>query len=151
MTLLEKIQTNTQASIKEFENSCDELANAKYIIAEAKISKVLQSIVANTKLYTLMGQVCNGFDPIYVLNMHAAKTEDGNNTVLPPSDEPLCVGFVFRLLYLLDTEKPKPGNERILMDFLSRYYNQHDLNLSMLEFGLLIKAFKQNALHLIAG
>ncbi|MDR1138879.1 MAG: hypothetical protein LBK70_03270 [Clostridiales bacterium] len=149
MTLLTKIQTASIESMQDFENACEELAVAKYILADAKISKLLQCIVANSDLYTLVGKVCNGFDPIAVLNSHCGKNSLGCNTVLPPQDLALCVGFVFRILFLLDTERTKQGGERILIDFLSKYYNAQDLNESMIEFGVLVRAFKQGVLQLL--
>ncbi|MCL1945299.1 MAG: hypothetical protein FWF56_05820 [Firmicutes bacterium] len=151
MYKLDIIQNNSSSSIKDFGVACDELSTAKYILAEAKISKVLKTIVVNSKLYTLMGQVCNGFDLIAILDNHRAKNEDGFDTILPPQEAPTCVGMVFRLLYKLDTEKSNEGSKEILKDFLSKYYNSQDLNASMLEFGLLISVFKQKALQLLAG
>ncbi|MDR3022145.1 MAG: hypothetical protein LBU60_05705 [Clostridiales bacterium] len=149
--LLNKIQNNTSASVRDFEAACDDLISAKYILADTKISKVLQTIVVSSKLYSLIGKVCNGFDPMALLNQQRAKTSDGHDTVLPPQDKALCVGFVFRLLFILDSQRDKTGGDQILKDFLMQYYNPNDLNASIAEFGNLLKSFKENAVQLLSA
>ena len=49
-------------NIQNFINSCDDMIKGKFIMADNKISKILESIANNEKLYKLVNDCVNGYN-----------------------------------------------------------------------------------------
>jgi len=89
--------------LDEFRSVCTELAQAKYILAEKKMSVVLQTIAKNKKLYAFFADCMEGFDFSYEL-AKARKTDGAGNPILIlPTERKERIAFVFCLLLSFDT------------------------------------------------
>ena len=49
-------------SIQNFINSCDDMIKGKFIMADNKISKILEAIANNEKLYDLVNNCVSGYN-----------------------------------------------------------------------------------------
>lgn len=112
---LDYMRSDTQY-IEKFEKACDDLISSRYILAESKISVLLQTIAGNVELYKMFRSTLDGFD--FDAAMAKSKIPSGYNTykIVLPSDTKQIAAYVFRLLYAFDT------GAMSLKDFLHEYF-----------------------------
>jgi len=104
--------------IVEFESACRELVSAKYILADKKISKLLQTIAKNSRLYTLVGECMIDFD--FKSEFIKSKGNFVPTKLTLPFERKKIVAFVFCLLLSFDT------NQTDLKKFLHTFYFRHN-------------------------
>ena len=112
-TLLD-IQIAGDECLVEFESACQELIHTKYILAEKKISLLLQTIAKHKNLYALISNCVQDFDFKHELEI-AKAAASGRGLVLPQERKKL-VAFVFCLLLSFDT------NQTDFKKFLHTFY-----------------------------
>lgn len=83
--------------------ACDELINAKVILAETKVSVLLQKIAESKKAYELFDEVLKGFDFNYEFTLAKRRNAVGAYTLVLPSDVRRLAALVFCLLLEFDT------------------------------------------------
>ena len=96
--------------------ACDELINAKVILAETKVSVMLQKIAESKKAYSLLDDVLKGFDFNYEFTLAKRRNAVGAYTLVLPSDDRRLAALVFCLLLEFDTTSCD------LQSFLDVYY-----------------------------
>ncbi len=96
--------------------ACDELINAKVILAETKVSVLLQKIAESKKAYSLLDDVLKGFDFNYEFTLAKRRNAVGAYTLVLPSDDRRLAALVFCLLLEFDTTSCD------LQSFLDVYY-----------------------------
>lgn len=104
--------------LKDFNVSCDDFLNGKYILAESKISSILDTLDKNNKLKAIVAECVNNY------NFSSAFGEAvGENGILSmPKDPKSIIAFAFSLLYNIDVKNIN------FYDFLTAYYNFDELN-----------------------
>jgi hypothetical protein len=133
--------------IEKFENACSDMAHSRYILAESKISALLQTVAGDISLYELFKSVMTDFDFSFELNK--SKIPDGYNThkiVLPHSKRKVAA-YVFSLLYAFDTHAMS------LKDFLHEFfYTAAGANAEYEQFvRQIIVPFKNSVVDIING
>ena len=113
--LVSEIVGNTDVCIAEFERACKALIETKYILADKKISALLQVIAKHQNLYSLIDGCMQGFD--FKSAFHTAQIEIGNTVGLGmPRKRRDLIAFVFCLLLSFDT------GQTDLRKFLHTFY-----------------------------
>lgn len=79
--------------LNQFNITCDQLLNGKYILIDTKISSLLKIIEENEKLKNIVSSSLNEFDFSYAFN-----GEINANSILPYSEKEI-VSFVYTFLY----------------------------------------------------
>ncbi|MBQ8762094.1 MAG: hypothetical protein IJZ26_02090 [Clostridia bacterium] len=103
--------------IRAFYNACTDMCNAKFILADAKISQILKTIVASPELIATVGEALVNFN----FDNEFAKAQVKNNITylqfnLPKEPEKI-VGLVFGLLSEFDAHRLD------LHTFIRDYFN----------------------------
>ena len=110
------LMTDDLGKVKEFEAACEDMLNSRYILADSKIIKILQTVALSTVLQSIIGGALKGFD------YAATARKWGDNDAKPPETEKDHVALVFCILADLD-------NHRIyLNDFLRSFFWNGDIN-----------------------
>lgn len=104
-----------------FNTACDEFVNGKYILAEVKISSLLNIIAEDDKLRNIVASTLENYD--FKENLIKATKSEGNGYSLTlPTDEKEIIAFVYGLFYRFN-------NKTIdFYDFISQYYKSDDEN-----------------------
>ena len=104
-----------------FNTACDEFVNGKYILAEVKISSLLNIIAEDDKLRNIVASTLENYD--FKENLIKATKSEGNGYSLTlPTDEKEIIAFVYSLFYRFN-------NKTIdFYDFISQYYKSDDEN-----------------------
>jgi len=123
-------QDNLQNALAEFKKACLQLLSTKYILADKKISIILQLIAKHPELYNLVAKCMEGFD--FKTAFAVAKPQDARTKGLKLPMEPNhVVAFVFCLLLSFDTKQTDFKN------FLSAFY--YDIEGPTKEFEVFVK------------
>ena len=99
------MEPQDEEKILNFYNACTDLQNAKLILADAKIGKVLKSITASPDLFAAVGQCLINFN--FEAEFRKAQVQKETQSlyfVLPNSKEKL-VALVFKILSSCDTHQ----------------------------------------------
>ncbi len=104
--------------LKDFNTACDDFLNGKYILAETKISSILDTLSKNNKLKDIVAECVNGYN--FSTAFDEAVGENGIITM--PVDAKSIIAFTFSLLYNIDSKNID------FYDFLTAYYNFDELN-----------------------
>jgi len=107
------IQISGDDCLVEFEAAARDLINTKYILADKRVSFLLQTIAKNKNLYALVKNCLQGFD--FKAAFAEAKI-DGNRGLNLPTERKNLVAFVFCLLLSFDT------NQTDFKKFLHTFY-----------------------------
>ncbi len=122
------IMDRTEKSLIKFDQACEEAAVSKFIVAEKRISSVLQCIAGSSILYEFISECLNGFD-FKKETASLMRTIDGRLKlaidVLPRRKR---IAYVFSLFYSFDSRQ----NE--LLKFIQKYYSSNNVNLEYSEF-----------------
>ena len=100
-----KVSNEELTKINEFIAGCNDMINGKFILAEVKITKILNMIAGSEELYRYITECMNGFD--FVKEYHRAEMKNGlNNGVFSAPQQPeKLVAFVFCLLVECDSKR----------------------------------------------
>ncbi len=113
---VQKYMTDSEDDFASFLAAIDELIGSQYILAESKISVLLQRIAASRRTYSLFERALSGFDFNYEFSLAKRRTAAGGETIALPPSRKRTVALVFCLLLDFDT-----GRFR-LRDFLHIYF-----------------------------
>lgn len=91
----------TKETYEEFINACRELKNSKIILADAKVSAILRSIVSNPTLVEVVGETLVGYNFVNELE-NLTRNQSG---ALLPSEPRKIIAFVFSLLSEIDARR----------------------------------------------
>ncbi len=91
----------TKETFEEFVNACKELKESKIILADAKVSAILRSIVSNPILVEVVGETLVGYNFLNELE----NLTRSNSRELLPSEPRKIIAFVFSLLSEIDARR----------------------------------------------
>lgn len=91
--------TTARQSLENFKAKLDDLVNAKYILAERKISELLKTVADSKMLYELFEYVSDGFD--YKTFKSVCFPENGGGVKLPVKDSD-AIALCFLLFVEID-------------------------------------------------
>lgn len=100
-----KVSNEELAKIAKFLSGCDDMINGKFILADLKITKLLNMIADSEELYRLVSECLSGYD--FVRELHRAEVKNGLNGgifAVPENDSKL-VAFVFCLFVECDSKR----------------------------------------------
>lgn len=100
-----KVSNEELSKIAQFVASCDDMINGKFILADVKITKVLNMIAGSEELYRYISECMVGFD--FTKEYHRAEVKNGLNGgfFAVPNDPNKLVAFVFCLLVECDAKR----------------------------------------------
>jgi len=101
------MQLKSISELDKFLNRCDELINSKFILAETKISELLNSIADSEMLYHLFEKLTKDFDYNAYKNVSLSISKDNENrgVILLPESTGDRLSFIFCLLIELDNKQ----------------------------------------------
>src|SRR5574344_432748 len=104
-TFMIKISNEELSKISQFVDSCDDMINGKFILADVKITKILNMIAGSEELYRYISECMTGFD--FSREFHRAELKNNLNggEFITPSDPQKLVAFVFCLLVECDAKR----------------------------------------------
>jgi len=91
--------------VEEFYNSCSDLINAKIILADVKISKILKSIMASSDLISVIGETLVNFNFDNEFSKAQVKNEMTTLYFQLPAEKEKIVALVFGILSECDTHQ----------------------------------------------
>ena len=106
---------------KAFWDACEDLKSSKIIIADAKVSKVLRSIVSCPALVEIVGEALVGYNFSNELSKAVSTNAEGKMKLILPSEPYRVIAFVFSLLSEFD------GRRLDLQEFISQYFPENSL------------------------
>jgi hypothetical protein len=128
----------SDSCILSFDKACDGLLSARFILADKKISELLQIIAGSKRLYALIEGCTKDFD-FFREFRHARKFYEGKGTIELPEGRKKQIAFMFSLLYSFDTKKID------IKEFIHTFYTSHNDNDEFSLFCLaLITGFRKN-------
>lgn len=100
-----QVSNEELSKISQFIASCDSMANGKFILADVKITKILNMIAGSEELYRYISECMTGFD--FVREYHRAEVKNGLNggVFAVPQEPKKLVAFVFCLLVECDAKR----------------------------------------------
>ena len=113
---------------KAFWDACEDLKSSKIIIADAKVSKVLRSIVSCPALVEIVGEALVGYNFSNELSKAVSTNAEGKMKLILPSEPYRVIAFVFSLLSEFD------GRRLDLQEFISQYFPENSLIESFKDF-----------------
>ena len=121
------IMSDSDERLNDFRLACDEAAAAKFILAEKKISELLQIIAGSKKLFNIMADATQNFDFAAELK----KAVNGREFVLPTGRKKQ-IAIVFSLLYAFDSKKLD------LQEFIHNHFESENVNDEFARFASVI-------------
>ncbi len=128
-----------------FNEACDELQNSKIILADAKVSKLLRSIVSSPTLVEIVGDALVGYNFDNEFSKCVSKTADGTTTLNLPSEPYKIVALVFSLLSEFDSHRMD------LQEFILNYFKSDNLTQSFENFNRELIAPFQHYMNKFSG
>ena len=100
-----QVSNDELSKIAQFVASCDDMINGKFILADVKITKVLNMIAGSDELYRYISECMVGFD--FAKEYHRAEVKNSLNggNFAAPTDPNKLVAFVFCLLVECDAKR----------------------------------------------
>ncbi len=133
------LMTDDLEKVKEFEAACEDMLNSRYILADSKIIRILQTVALSTVLQSIIGGALKGFD------YAATAREWGNGKMKMPSTEKDYVALVFCVLADLDSHKIN------FNDFLKSFFWNGDINMAYATFcSSMVAPFKRYVVGALA-
>jgi hypothetical protein len=131
------IMDTSDDCVEDFKKACGDVIDAKYILAEKKISVLLQTIARSRRLYDLFGACMQSFD--FGAELLKAKTPTG---LVLPAERKKQIAFVFCLLLSFDT------NQTDFKKFLHTFYgDEQSPNTEFSDFAKAVMApFRDNVI-----
>ena len=121
-----KVETIEQ--YEAFCQACDELKNSKIILADAKVSKVLRSIVSSPTLVEIIGDALVGYNYANELSKCTTTDLEGNMHIELPAEPYRVIALVFSILTEFDTRRLD------LQEFVEQYFAAENLTESFNRF-----------------
>lgn len=115
------MQDTITQDIKVFYDACTDTLNAKFILADAKIFKILKTIVSSSELIAVVGETLVKFNFENEFKKAQSK-EDGVLCLRLPKEKSKLVAFVFSLLSEFDSHRLD------LHTFVNDYYGGDEGN-----------------------
>ncbi len=91
--------------IQTFYNACTDMKNAKFILAETKISAILRSIVNSPELVSIVSDSLAGFNFSNEFNKIQVKNDMRRINIILPNNPQKLVAIVFSLLGEIDSHR----------------------------------------------
>ena len=113
---------------KAFWDACEDLKSSKIIIADAKVSKVLRSVVSCPALVEIVGEALVGYNFSNELGKLVTTGLDSKARITLPSEPYRVIAFVFSLLSEFDSRRLD------LQEFISQYFPEESLIESFRDF-----------------
>ncbi|MCH5164233.1 MAG: hypothetical protein J1F36_04375 [Clostridiales bacterium] len=128
---IKDLMTDSVSKVAEFEVACDDMINSRYILAESKIIKIMQTVALSTVLQRIISGALKGFNYIET----ASSWYEGG--IKMPESEKDQVALTFCILADIDNGKI------YLNDFLRKFFWDGDINSAYETFNAtLIEPFK---------
>ena len=124
-----------------FNDACDELQNSKIILADAKVSKLLRSIVSSPTLVEIVGDALVGYNFENEFSKCVTKDVDGLTYLTLPSEPYKAIALVFSLLSEFDSHRLD------LQEFILSYFKSENLTQSFENFNATMIAPFQNYMN----
>ena len=118
----------TDEQLQIFNEACDELQHSKIILADAKVSKLLRSIVSSPTLVEIIGDALVGYNFENEFTKCINKTNDENISLNLPTEPYKIVALVFSLLSEFDSHRMD------LQEFILQYFKSENLTQSFENF-----------------
>lgn len=116
---MKNVSVEEARKIKEFCNSCDDMINGKFILADVKISNILKSIAQSKELYNLMAECLLNFN--FDEEFRKAKTSNlGEKHFKMPDADYKRIALTFCFMVEVDNKKIE------FYDFISNYFRSED-------------------------
>lgn len=131
--------------VERFNRACDDIIQSKYILAEGKISVLLQTIAANKYLYEFFKNAVDGFD--FSHEYRRSQISDGKRYTLTLPQNPIrLIAYVFCLLLEFDSRRLS------VKDFLHEFfYSELGANVEYERFVIdVVVPFKHNVNKLLS-
>lgn len=128
---IKELMTDDLSMVTEFEEACNDMASCRYILADGKIIKILQTIALSNVLQSVIGGALKGFD-------YAETARSWQGGFVEPTTEKDHVALTMCILSDIDNGKI------ILSDFLRRFFWEDNINTAYTAFcNKLIEPFKR--------
>jgi hypothetical protein len=95
---------DSDGCLLDFDKVCDELCASKIILADKKVSELLQVIAGSRRLYELAVECTDAFDFDFEFRK-AQRMSDGKKGLILPTGRRKLIAFVFCLLYCIDIKE----------------------------------------------
>lgn len=102
---MEMITQNELNKISQFLNSCDDMINGKFILADIKILKILNMIASSEPLYRYIQECMINFNFPMEFGRAEVKNQLNNSNFVPPVEKEKLVAMVFCLLVEFDKKQ----------------------------------------------
>ena len=100
-----QVSNEELSKIAQFIAGCNDMINGKFILADVKITKVLNNIAESEELYRFISECMNNFDFIKELHRAEMKNSLNSGAFTPPQEPEKLVAFVFCLLVECDAKR----------------------------------------------
>ena len=107
-------------SIEKFLNSCDELINCKFLVAEYKLQKLLQELANAQEVCSLVGECLEQFNRDREFSKSFVQDGNGEFMFLLPEEEYKIIALVFCTLVDIDAKKID------FTDFVKRFFGSYE-------------------------
>lgn len=132
---IKELMTDDIGMVSEFESACDDMISCRYILAEGKIIKILQTVALSTVLQNVIGRALKDFD------YGATAMSWRNGGFKPLASEKDYVALSMCILSDIDNGKI------YLSDFLRQFFWDGSISTAYSAFcGTLIEPFKRYVL-----
>lgn len=100
-----QVSNEELVKINEFIAGCNDIINGKFLLADMKITKLLNMIAGSEELYRYINECMNGYD--FSRELHKAEMKNGLNggSFAVPQNPDKLVAFVFCLLVECDAKR----------------------------------------------
>lgn len=124
------MEQQNDEKIIDFYNACTDLQNAKLILADAKIGKVLKCITSSADLFSAVGECLVNFSFESEFRKAQVQKDSSNLYFTLPSDHSKLVALVFSILSACDT------HQLDLHSFIKDYFtnDSDDMSYGFLNF-----------------
>ena len=99
------MEQQNDEKVLDFYNACTDLQNAKLLLADAKIGKILKCITASSELFAAVGECLVNFNFETEFRKAQVQRESKNLYFALPSDRSKLVALVFNILSSCDTHQ----------------------------------------------
>ena len=111
-----------------FCNACDDLRASKIILADAKVSKILRSVVSCPSLVEIIGDALVGYNYANELGKCVTTDLEGNKHINLPPEPYRVIALVFSILTEFDTRRLD------LQEFVEQYFHADGIQESFERF-----------------
>ena len=110
----------TNENVKQFLDSCDELINCKYLVAEYKIQKLLRALANSDQVCSLISECLEQFNRDREFAKAYIQDGHGDFIYISPVEEFKIIALVFCTLVDIDSKKID------FIDFIKRFFGREE-------------------------